>query len=183
MSRQVELVELGLLLGAVLLFYFFVIPAGIIDPDGFVLDEGLPPSFSARLVAVLAGIILLGRSGRLLFGPLFTQQPAAKPPTGDTADSLPDLADDNNQPVHLTQRVWVGVVVSLLFAFGLVPVLGFGAASLITLSVMLFVLGERSLPRLVIFPVLVSAGVWLLFTKILSVNLPPGLLIPLITGS
>lgn len=175
MSRRVEFFELALLLCAVALFYFVVIPAGIIDPDGFVLDEGLPPSFSARLVAVLAALVLIARVISLLW--------FSDASTGSSIEPATDDLSDEAQPVRLSLRVWTGVAVSLLFAFGLVPILGFGAASLITLALMLFVLGERSTIRLALFPVLVSAFVWLLFTQVLSIKLPVGMLLPLITGT
>ena len=44
-----ETALLAVLLVADVLFYIVVIPAGISDPAGFGLEEGLPPSFSARV--------------------------------------------------------------------------------------------------------------------------------------
>lgn len=173
-ARRTEVFELLFLLGVVALFYFVTIPAGITDPDGFVLDEGLPPSFSARLIAVLAALILLARLVRLGFFPTSALAPTKDDATVEPASEFSTL---------LTRRVWIGVVVSLVFAFVLVPVFGFAIASVLTIGVMLFVLGERSRLRLVLFPLLVTTGVWLLFGQLLSVKLPEGLLLPLITGT
>ncbi len=178
-ARRVELTELLFLLGLVAVFYFFVIPAGITDPDGFVLDEGLPPSFSARLVAVLAAFVILLRVVRLYWLP--DASPKSAPASHSTQST--DEPVPSEPRVSLTRRVWIGVGVAWLFAFGLVPVLGFPVASVLTLALMLFVLGERSVPRLVLFPIIVTLGVWILFEQLLSVKLPPGLLLPLITSS
>ena len=53
-NHRTELYQIAILLIAVSGFYFLLIPTGIIDPEGMSLDQGLPPSFSARLVAALA---------------------------------------------------------------------------------------------------------------------------------
>ena len=55
-KKLAELSQLGILLGIVAIFYFIVIPFGILDPEGMSLNDGLPPSFSARLVAILASV-------------------------------------------------------------------------------------------------------------------------------
>ena len=65
-AHHVEMLQVVVLLVIDGLFYWLVIPAGIVDPQGFGIDEGLPPSFSARLVAVVAGALLLGRLAQLL---------------------------------------------------------------------------------------------------------------------
>lgn len=173
-ARRVELFELLFLLGLVALFYFVVVPAGISDPDGFVLDEGLPPSFSARLIAILAAMIIVLRVLRItIFSP---RAVADEPGVASEVEPVTELS------TKLTRRVWTGVVISLFFAFALVPVLGFAIASLLTLGTTLFVLGERSWFRLMLYPLLVSAGVWLLFSQLLSVKLPEGLFIPVFIG-
>jgi len=176
-ARRIEFIELLFLLALVAVFFFFVIPTGITDPDGFILDEGLPPSFSARLVAGIAAFILLLRIARLGFS-TGTPPDSQKAPVQGPTDGEPVSTE---MPVSLTGRVWIGVAVAWLFAFGLVPSLGFVIASVLTLALMLFVLGERSGVRLVLFPLAVSAGVWLLFEQLLSVKLPVGTLLPLIS--
>ena len=61
-----EILQLVILLGVVAVFYFFLIPAGVTDPEGYGLDQGLPPSFSPKLVAALAALLMLVRLGKLL---------------------------------------------------------------------------------------------------------------------
>lgn len=180
MARGRELIELLCLLSLVAVFYFVLVPAGIIDPDGFVLERGLPPSFSARLVAILAATILLARMVRLLLARMSgsTREIQSEVQSETQSEILPEA-----QPVVLTPRVWGGVAIALIYAFLLVPKLGFVLASLLTLLSMLIVLGERSKQRLVLLPVLVTTGVWLLFARLLSVNLPAGTLLPLLTGN
>ena len=67
MTRSVEvrneIVLLAVLLIADALFYAVVIPYGIADPAGFGLDEGLPPSFPARVAAGLLALVMVARLG------------------------------------------------------------------------------------------------------------------------
>ena len=64
-AAKAEWVQLTILLLADVLFYFLIIPGSIVDPDNFGLDEGLPPSFSPRLVAALIAVLISFRSARL----------------------------------------------------------------------------------------------------------------------
>ena len=68
-----EILLLTVLLAADLLFYAVVIPFGIVDPQGFGLDEGLPPSFSAKVAAGLLALIMIIRLVGLWLRPEMAQ--------------------------------------------------------------------------------------------------------------
>lgn len=148
------------------LFYFLVIPAGIVDPDSFGMDEGLPPSFSARLVAALAGVLMLGRLAQLLAG---------GGGLGPGSDA-PAPGMDSEERVAISARSVAGMGAALIFAAVLVPKLGFLSGGAILLPVLLGIMGERRPAQLVVYPVLVLLAVWLLFEKLLSIRLPLGML-------
>jgi hypothetical protein len=157
-----EILQLVILLGVVAAFYFLIIPASVIDPDGYGMDQGLPPSFSPKLVAALAALLMLVRLGKLLLN-----RGAA------VASSITDEEDDLS--TGLPRRGLMGMAAALLFSQILIPVLGFYIASGLLLFGLLAVLGERTAIRLIGFPLIVMAVVWGLFGQLLSIRLPAGL--------
>ena len=157
-----EILQLVILLGVVAVFYFCLIPAGVTDPEGYGLDQGLPPSFSPKLVAALAALLMLVRLGKLLLN-----REAA------VASSITDEEDDLS--TGLPVRGLMGMVAALLFSQILIPVVGFYIASGLLLCGLLAVLGERTAIRLVGFPLIIVAIVWGLFGQLLSIRLPAGL--------
>ncbi|MDP6068583.1 MAG: tripartite tricarboxylate transporter TctB family protein [Alphaproteobacteria bacterium] len=155
-----EFWQLIVLLLADAVYLFVIIPLGIQDPEGFGIDQGLPPSFSARLAALLAAALMLLRLAQLRWGSASEVAPAA------FADS------DTDNPAGLPLRGLTGMVVALAFSIVLVPLVGFYAGAV----VLLLVLGERSWPRLVLYPAIVTLLVWGLFAQLLSIRLPSGTL-------
>lgn len=164
-EHKPELAQLALLMALDAVFYFAVIPAGIVDPEGFGMDEGLPPSFSARLVAALAALLMLGRAARLVL------MGASTPASGDEAGE-----SGGGEPVAITERSLLAIGATLVFALVLVPQLGFFVAGALLMPCLLLVMGEIRISRLVLYPAGVLALVWLLFERLLSVRLPPGAL-------
>mgnify|MGYP000844270422 FL=1 len=65
-----------------------------------------------------------------------------------------------------------------LFCVALKP-LGFIPTALVFLLTMMLVFGNRKPRALVLAPLLVTAGIWLIFEKLLHLNLPQGVLAPL----
>jgi hypothetical protein len=159
-----EFWQLIVLLLADAVYLFVIIPLGIQDPEGFGIDQGLPPSFSARLAALLAAALMLLRLAQLRWGSASEVAPAA------FADS------DTDNPAALPLRGLTGMVVALAFSIVLVPLVGFYAGAVVLLLVLLLVLGERSWPRLVLYPAIVTLLVWGLFAQLLSIRLPSGTL-------
>jgi hypothetical protein len=155
---------LGVLLVADAVLYFVVIPAGITDPDGFGLDQGLPPSFSGRLAAILLALIMVARLVSLVLNPAVAEPVADS--TGGPA--MPDT------PMEVTTRNLVGIAAALLFAFALVPALGFYLSSFVLVAGLMRIMGETHWPRLVWQPAIVVGLIWILFDRIFSIRLPAG---------
>jgi len=160
-QHRTELVQLALLAVLVVVFYLAVIPAGIVDPEGLGADDGLPPSFSARLAAALAGVLIIGRALRLLL----------------TDTAAPGDAGEDAEPVVVSGRTVLAVGATLAFALVLAPQLGFFLGGAILMPCLLLVMGEIRLSRLVLYPCVVLTLVWVLFERLLSVNLPGGALL------
>ena len=160
--RNSELLELGCLLASLSLFYFLLIPLAVSDPQDFGLDQGLPPSFSPRLVAILAAVLMLFRVIRLL---LATQDLSYAEPT-----------DEDDTSASFSPRTIAGMAAAALFALVLVPVLGFLLGGAVLVLSLLVIMGEYRPTVLVLHPLLVMLAIWALFERLLSVRLPPGLL-------
>jgi len=160
-----EWLQLAVLLALLCLFYFVIIPAGIEDPSDMGFDEGMPPSFSARAAAIVAGLIIVGRMIQLVL--------MAKP---SVEQDILDADHSSDDAVELTARVFAGITAALVYAYVLLPQLGFITGSLILLVCLLLMLGEQQLSRLLVLPVVVTLGVWLLFVQALGVTLPTGAL-------
>ena len=162
-ADSLEIAQLTILLIVVAVFYNFIIPYSIIDPKDFGLDQGLPPSFSPKLVSGIAVVILLFRLGKLIMNP--------------SVDSGKIIIDnDDGLSNGLPVRGLMGMTAAVVFSQLLIPVLGFYFASVLLLVGMLKILGEKSIMKLVFVPLLVVAGVWLLFAQLLSIRLPSSLL-------
>jgi tetrahydromethanopterin S-methyltransferase subunit F len=162
-ANSEEIIQLAILLIVVAVFYNFIIPYSIIDPEGFGLDQGLPPSFSPKLVSVIAVSIMLIRLGKLIITPSVDSEKIVAETDGGLSSGLP-------------VRGLSGMAAAVVFSQLLIPVLGFYIASVLLLIGMLKILGEKSIKKLVFVPFLVVAGVWLLFAQLLSIRLPSSLL-------
>ncbi|MDA1100031.1 MAG: tripartite tricarboxylate transporter TctB family protein [Proteobacteria bacterium] len=156
-----EILQLAILLAVVAVFYFVIIPLGVSDPESFGLNQGLPPSFSARLVAVLAALLMLFRLGRILIN--------------EDAAMAASITDENDElSSGLPQRGLIGMAAALVFSMLLVPYIGFYLGSALLLCGLLITLGERRPLRLLADPLLVLAVIWLVFGQLLSIRLPAG---------
>ena len=156
--------QLAVLLLADCFFYFVVIPTSIVDPENFGLEQGLPPSFSPRLVAALMAGVLLLRAAQLLL-------------RGTAAQADEDPRDGDIEPqAGLPVRALIGMTASLFFATVLIPIAGFFLAGAVLLLVLLWVLGEKRLTRLATLPAIVMLLIWGLFSQLLSLRLPLGML-------
>jgi len=159
--REISL--LVALLAANALFYFVVIPNGITDPDGFGIDQGLPPSFTARVAAILIATIL---GARLL--QLFVNPAAAQPEETDAGNGIAPADSGSGL------RNFAGIVCALVFAFVLVPLIGYYMASIGMIAALMLVMGETRWPYLVGQPLAVMGLIWLLFDRVFSIKLPAG---------
>ena len=163
-AANAEWVQLAVLLLADCFFYFVVIPTSVVDPENFGLDQGLPPSFSPRLVAALMAAVVLLRAAQLLM-------------RGSAAQADEDARDDETAPqTGLPVRALIGMTAGLFFAMVLIPIAGFFLAGAVLLVVLLWVLGEKRATRLAMFPAIVMLLIWGLFSQLLSLRLPLGML-------
>lgn len=151
------------LLAASVVFYFFVIPKGIADPDGFGIGQGLPPSFTARVAVILIGVILLVRLIQLFANPAAARiersDPEAIAPTSESGSGLRNVA---------------GIACGLIFAFALVPAIGYYLGSIAMIAALMLVMGETRWLYIIGQPVAVIGLVWALFDRVFSIKLPVG---------
>ncbi len=159
--REIWLLFVLLVAGAIL--YFFVIPKGIADPDGFGIGQGLPPSFTARVAVILIGLILSVRLIQLLVNPA-----AANIESSDPIDAA--IPTENSAGL----RNVTGIVCALIFAFILVPTIGYYFASIVMIAALMWVMGETRWLYIIGQPIAVIVLVWVLFDQVFSIKLPVG---------
>jgi hypothetical protein len=158
-----EITLLLALLAANAIYYFIVIPNGIADPDGFGVDQGLPPSFTARSAALLIATILGVRLTQLLIKPSAAEPAESNPENGA---ALPESGSG--------LRNFAGIVCALIFAFVLMPLIGYYLASIGMIAALMLVMGETRWPYLIGQPVAVIGLIWMLFDQVFSIKLPVG---------
>ena len=167
-----ELGQLGILLTIVAIFYFIILPIGILDPKGMSLNEGLPPSFSARLVAILAAVLMIVRSLQILY-----LKPSEISKAKVHADNSSDITGENSSKTQeIPIRGLLSMSAGLIFAFIMTPFLGFFPAGFLLLVILLKILGETRTLFLFLPPVIVTIMIWLLFGQLLSIRLPDGII-------
>ncbi len=154
--RHREALLLMALLAGVAGIVLWVVPASVEDPQGFGYAQGLPPSFTVYLVALLGGAVMLVRLLRLWLNP-----------------GLAVVEVDANERGIGPQALSV-IGVCLLFALLLVPGLGFYPSSLLFIVVASLILGERRPVFLTAPPVLVTGGLFLAFEYGFNIFLPRG---------
>lgn len=157
-----EIVLLGTMLLADAVFFFYLIPAGIFDPEGFGLAQGLPPSFTAKVVAILMAAIMVLRLFQLLTNPALAE------------DGEVDADGEVKTEMDIGVRNLAGIAVALLFAFILVPLIGYYLAGLVMVAALMAAMGETNPLSLAWQPATVIGMIWLLFDQIFSIRLPVG---------
>ena len=140
---------------------------------------GIEPSpfgdpLGPRAFPILLGIAMLAGGAALLAAPSARVRSARGYPSG--LQPSPDHEDgqDEGPPFGWSTAlmVWGTLVVYSLF----LPHLGYVPATVLFLAAASLLAGERSVVRLVVFSVSTAVGVFLLFTRLLGISLPPGLL-------
>lgn len=171
-EARVELFQLAVLLVGVAVFYFAIIPASIVDPPGFGLKQGLPPSFSARVAVVCAAVLMLYRVGFLML----SRQDRADFGSVDAGEQAEIEADRDNVPEGMPVRGLIGMAAALVFAYLAVPLIGYFSAGFLLLAGLLRLLGETRIRSILLPTTAVMFLIWVLFEKLLSIHLPVGLL-------
>lgn len=158
-----EIWLLLILLAAGAIFYFFVIPMGIADPDGLGIGQGLPPSFTARVAVILIGVILGVRLIQLLVNPAAADVEQSDPSTAA-------ISSENRSGL----RNLAGIACALAFAFALVPAIGYYLASIAMIAALMRVMGETRWLYIIGQPFAVIGLIWVLFDRVFSIKLPVG---------
>ena len=113
---------------------------------------------------------MLARCGQLFF---FSKSETSNM-TGRT-DAIPEISGDPTDRIKgLPGRGLLSMTAGLIFAYVMVPVIGFFPAGFLLLVVFLQVLGETRPLFLVLPPIVVTTMVWALFEQLLSIRLPDG---------
>ena len=121
-----KLLIIGLLC-LTLFFVFWVIPNSIIDPENFGIKDGLPPSFAAYLVGLLALFTLAFQ-----FINIFILKKNNNVRSGIDIFSKKNLSRSFNI-----------ILICLLYSFLFIEYLGFYLGSFIFIIVLSFILGEK----------------------------------------
>ncbi len=74
-----------------------------------------------------------------------------------------------------TQRGLITLAAGLIFCVVLEP-LGFIPTAIIFLTFMMLIMGKRNPLLIAVIPALITAGVWLVFEKVLALSMPVGIL-------
>ena len=124
-------------------------------------SRDLPHTLGAAFVPwVLAGFLLL-LSLLLLFFSLFGKTNAAESET----------------PLHLKDLSGIaGLLVLIILFVVLTGFLGFVLSSILFLAALIFISGSRKPLEIILFSVLTTGAVYLLFQRFFNVQLPPGIL-------
>lgn len=175
-DRSFEVRLLVILLAAVAVFTFWVIPASVKDPVGFGYSDGLAPSFSVYLVAILAAITLAVRLARILIAGAPTHQSEAAPTTAEPQfeDQMDAQSSLEKEASHSKVRSGIIILTCLLFPFLLIPFLGFYLSSFGFVLFLAITLGERRALILLLLPVLLVCGIFAGFELGFTIFLPRG---------
>ncbi len=162
---RLELWLIAVLLPAIALFAFWFVPLSIDAPQGFGADSEISPRFAPYLLSTLMAAAMIGR---------FIQIGLAL--VRGTLDQFIDDLTDELGTAEETKRGGVLNFAVNLYAFALIPILGFYVASVCLTTYLVRRLGEKRLWMSVFIAVAAAAFTYFLFEQLLSVRLPDGLL-------
>ncbi len=162
---RLELWLIAILLPLVALFALWFVPLSIDAPQGFGADSEISPRFAPYLLAALMAAAMVGRLIQIGVA-------SARGTLGDFADDLTDELGTAEE----TKRGMVLNFAANLYAFALIPILGFYIASVCLTTYLVRRLGEKRLWMSVTIAVAAAAFTFFLFEQLLSVRLPDGIL-------
>ena len=168
---RVELWLIAILLPLVALFALWFVPLSIDAPQGFGADSEISPRFAPYLLATLMAAAMIGRLIQI--------------GVGVKRGTLDDFADDMTDELGTAEETKRGAVlnfVSNLYAFALIPILGFYVASFCMTAYLVRRLGEKRLWMSALIAVAAAAFTYFLFEQLLSVRLPDGMLGDVLEG-
>ncbi|MEQ8348369.1 MAG: tripartite tricarboxylate transporter TctB family protein [Sneathiellaceae bacterium] len=161
-----------------LLFSFVVVPLGV--DTSYVEERDLGPRFILDLAS--AGIALAALSCLLRIGLAGLRQGARPAGRGGRAAADAATADAGRSGADGTageekagaRRVLLVLAAIGIYAFLLIDLIGFYVASVLTLWLVTWLLGERRLLLVTVYALLLTGGIFALFEIVLQTRLPKG---------
>lgn len=141
------------------IFYFWVIPASVRVP-GSIDAAPLSPAFLPYILTATVGIMGLICCLQAQFGR--------------------GLPKEESELTFVARSNWIArftMLIAVFALFYLLPdVVGMLLVSMISMSILVFIGGERNLVRGMLVSILLPFAIWLFFTRVAQVPLPEGLL-------
>ncbi|MCP9001721.1 tripartite tricarboxylate transporter TctB family protein [Pseudarthrobacter sp. RMG13] len=134
---------------------------------GFWVRLGPGPGFFPLVLGSLLGLLSLLWIGQEVRGAKNGALPD-EPETGDSTDLV--IPEEPHEPLRL--KTAATIVISLAVLAALMPLIGFQLSMLLFLVFHLRVMGRRRWLLTTLVSVVGSFGVFILFTRVLTVNLP-----------
>jgi len=131
--------------------YFVVIPREVQGE----IQRGLPPDFFPKFSVIWVGIFAIF----LMLRGLFT-----KPKDF--------LSDETLKQIREGRKGFIFVTAGTIFYLVLCPLISYVPATAVTLIILMWVFGERRWIMLVTVPVIVTLAIYVLFAKVMIVQLP-----------
>jgi|SRR5690606_18635801 len=162
-SRWGETTTIAGLLVLASVFYFFVVPWQV-DSDG---GAGLSPRFAVDVVVYGIAILCLQRLARLWM----------RPAASEEVEYNEHLTD--SEPRHY-RRIGLIFVGCLIYSYLFIDLIGFYASSALVMFCFAFLMGERRIAMLVLYPLRMAGLLYALFDVGFQMRMPAGGLIPYI---
>lgn len=140
-------------------FYFWVIPASVRVPKS-IEAAPLSPAFLPYILTAMIGTMGLICFLQAQFGR--------------------GIPKEESELTFVARNNWivrVSILIAIFALFYLLPnIIGMLLVSIISMSILVFVGGERNFVRGLLVSILLPFGIWLFFTRVAQVPLPEGLL-------
>ena len=117
--------------------------------------------------------------GMMIFTVILLIQSVFKLKKADDEDPMMEAAGSINIIKNKGVQAGVLVIVLCLAYAALFEVLGYVLASTIIAAIIMWLIGKRDVKQIALVSVLVPLAMWLVFYKLLTVNIPMGVLEPL----
>jgi len=133
------------------IIYFVVIPREVQGE----IQRGLPPDFFPKFSVIWVGIFAI----ILMFRGLFTKPKDL-------------LSDQTLKQIREGRKGVIFVITGTIFYLVLCPLISYIPATVVSLISLMWVFGERRWIMLVTIPVIVTLAIYVLFAKVMIVQLP-----------
>ena len=146
------------------LFSFVIVPAGV--DTAFADPRDLGPRFILDIASAGMAVAALAALARIGFGRARAGEEAGA--DGDAA--APPTPEERKG----ARRVLIVLAALGVYAFVLIDLIGFYVASVVTLSAVTWLLGERRTLLVALYALVLTASIYVLFEIVLQSRLPKG---------